>query len=160
MYKICLQRMAKRAQHLGEIIQFTLSISHVFPCAVGSLKKNSLGFLVCFKKHIRGQVCSRLTTVRLISSVLTVILLITGPAHRNAATTGASKEVDWTFKFSLICRTTGQKKTKKNKQCRICDNFREAKSILEGKHSTQPGQFLSSEKSPQSLLPSHTHDDR
>lgn len=44
----------------------------------------------------------RLTTVRLISSVLTVILLITSPAHGNAATTGASEEVDWAFKFPLI----------------------------------------------------------
>lgn len=40
--------------------------------------------------------------MRLISSVLTVVLLIAGPAHRNATTTGTSKEVDWTFKLPFI----------------------------------------------------------
>lgn len=79
-----------------------------FPCAVGSLKKNTL---VCFvfsreRNGSRIKLWSRLTTVSLISSVLTVIFLITCPAHRNAATTGTSKEVDWTFKFPLICKTT------------------------------------------------------
>lgn len=70
------------------------------------------GMLCVFSKNkgIRVQLCSRLTTVRLISSILTVILLITGPAHRNAATTGASKEVHWTFKLSLICKTKEKKK--------------------------------------------------
>ena len=56
-------------------------------------------------KGIRGQLCSRLTTVSFISSVLTVILLIAGPAHRNAATARTSKEVDWTFKLPFICET-------------------------------------------------------
>lgn len=93
---------------------FNLPLSHVFPRAVGSLKGNSLGFLVCFvfsRKGIRWQLYSRLTTVCLISSVLTVILLITGPAHRNATTTGTSKEVDWTFKLPFICKTTQKKHT-------------------------------------------------
>lgn len=70
--------------------------------------KNSLVFLIVFsekKKGTRGQLCSRLTTVSLISSVLTVVLLITGPAHGNASTTGTSKEVDWTFQLPLIYKT-------------------------------------------------------
>lgn len=46
--------------------------------------------------------CTKLVTVCLISPVLTVILFITGPTHRNAPTAGASKEVDWTFKLPLI----------------------------------------------------------
>lgn len=57
-------------------------------------------YIYIFKKITR-----KLTTVCLISSILTVILLITGPAHRYAATTRASKEVDWAFKFPYICKT-------------------------------------------------------
>lgn len=70
---------------------------------------------------------------------------------------GQAKKLTGHLSFLL---SAGKNKQTKKKQCRICDNFREAKSILEGKQNTQPGQFLSSEKSPQSLLPSHTHDDR
>ena len=35
---------------------------------------------------------SKLTTVSLVSAVLTVVLLITSPAHRDAASTGTGKE--------------------------------------------------------------------
>lgn len=38
--------------------------------------------------------------------------------------------------------------------------FKKSQKYFRGEQSTQPGQFLSSEKSPQSLLPSHTHEDR
>lgn len=67
--------------------------------------------LFCVKLKKRYFVSSvlktrRLTTVCLISSILTVVLLITGPAHRYAATTRTSKEVDWAFKFTPICKTT------------------------------------------------------
>lgn len=79
-------------------------------------------FLVCKNNGIRGRLCSRLTTVRLISSVLTVILLITGPAHRNAATAGASKEVHWTFKLSLICETKEKKKIIMGESLTISEN--------------------------------------
>lgn len=46
--KFVCKKMSRRAQHFGEIIQFTVPVSHVFPCAVGSLRKNSLGFLLWF----------------------------------------------------------------------------------------------------------------
>lgn len=46
--------------------------------------------------------CAKFVTVCLISSVLTVVLLITGPAHRNAAPAGAGEEVYWTFKLPFI----------------------------------------------------------
>lgn len=68
-----------------------------------NVQKTALFFsgMVFVSIHFRSM-WGRPTTVRLISSVLTVILLITSPAHGNAATTGASEEVDWAFKFPLI----------------------------------------------------------
>lgn len=117
MYKTCLQ------ERVGSILQSLLHLSCVFPSAVGSTKKNSLAFFsfsFCYdlcvfmiKMGITGQLRRRLTTVCLISPVLTVILFIAGPTHRNAPTAGASKEVDWTFKLPLICNTT-EKKRKQN----------------------------------------------
>lgn len=62
-----------------------------------------------FKKNIRGRVGSRLTAVRLIGSVLTVVLLITRPAHRNTAAAGAGEEVDRTFQFSFVCKRSEKK---------------------------------------------------
>lgn len=66
-------------------------------------KKKGLLFLACYIKKTKT---IRLTTVCLISSVLTVILLIAGPAHRYAATTRTGKEVDWAFKFPFIWKNT------------------------------------------------------
>ncbi len=80
-----------------------------FPSAVGRLRKNSLGFQSCFVFSRKNKGTLGLTTVCLISSVLTVVLLITGPAHRNAAPAGAGKEVYWTFKLPFICRVTEKK---------------------------------------------------
>ena len=71
-------------------------------------KQSGFSAMLCVfnkNKGIRGQLCSRLTTVSFISSVLTVVLLIAGPAHGNAATTRTSKEVDRTFKLPFICET-------------------------------------------------------
>lgn len=109
------------------------------------------GMLCVFKKHvgIRGQLCRRLTTVCLISSVFTVILLITGPAHRNAATAGTSKEVDWTFKLPFICRQ--QKKT----SFKIFDELRKAESIQRVNKPRNLGSF-SHQKSLHSRCCRHT----
>lgn len=75
-----------------------------------SLKINTLAFLNC--SVFRWQLCETLTTVCFISSILTVVFLITGPAHWNATPAGTSKEVHWTFKLSVIWK----KKKKKEKQ--------------------------------------------
>lgn len=45
---------------------------------------------------------SRLTAVRLVRSVLTVVLLIAGPAHGDAAAAGAGEEVDRALEFPLV----------------------------------------------------------
>lgn len=45
---------------------------------------------------------SRLTAVSLVGSVLTVVLLIAGPAHGDAATAGAGEEVHWALQFPLV----------------------------------------------------------
>lgn len=71
-----------------------------FPCEKRSWKKTRGSF--------QEQYCSRLTAVRLIGSVLTVVLFITRPAHWNTAATGAGEEVDRTFKFSLVCNRSEQ----------------------------------------------------
>lgn len=123
MYKTCLQERVGRIQHFTVIITFKLC-KLCFSICSGKPKEKQSGFLfvfflvwfVCFQdkdRGIRGQLRRRLTTVCLISPVLTVILFIAGPTHRNAPTAGASKEVDWTFKLPLICSTT-EKKRKQN----------------------------------------------
>lgn len=48
--------------------------------------------------------CSRLTTVSLVGSVLTVVLLIAGPAHGDAATAGASEEVYRALQLPLVLK--------------------------------------------------------
>lgn len=60
-------------------------------------------------RNTRGRVPSRLTAVCLIGSVLTVVLLITRPAHWNTAATGTGEEVDRTFEFSLVCKRSEKK---------------------------------------------------
>lgn len=45
---------------------------------------------------------SELTTVCLVSTVLTVVLLVAGPAHRDTATTGARKEVHRALQLLLV----------------------------------------------------------
>lgn len=72
-----------------------------------SLKINTLAFLNC--SVFRWQLCETLTTVCFISSILTVVFLITGPAHRNATPAGTSKEVHWTFKLSVIWKIKKRK---------------------------------------------------
>lgn len=59
------------------------------------------------KQRVLKNIGGRLTAVCLIGSVLTVVLLIARPAHRNAAATGAGEEVDGTFKLSLVCKRSG-----------------------------------------------------
>lgn len=49
---------------------------------------------------------SRLTAVRLVRSVLTVVLLIAGPAHGDAAAAGAGEEVDRALEFPLVWKKT------------------------------------------------------
>lgn len=44
----------------------------------------------------------RLTAVRLVGPVLTVVLLIAGPAHGDAAAAGAGEEVDRALEFPLV----------------------------------------------------------
>lgn len=46
--------------------------------------------------------CTEFVTVRLVCTILTIVFLITCPAHWNAAPTGTCKEVDRTFNIPLI----------------------------------------------------------
>ncbi len=50
----------------------------------------------------KPQRCS-LTTVRLVCSILTVVLFVTGPAHGNTAAARTRKEVHWTFMLPFLC---------------------------------------------------------
>lgn len=70
-----------------------------------SLQYSSKLFITSAKGMGEGQKVSwssRLTTVGLVSSVLTVVLLVTGPAHRDTATTGARKEVHRALQLLLV----------------------------------------------------------
>lgn len=97
-YKICLQRRTEGIYCLSPPLPV------VFPCGMRSWKKN------CVFKNIRGRCGGRLTAVCLIGSVLTVVLLITRPAHWNAAATRAGEEVDGTFELSLVCKRSGEER--------------------------------------------------
>lgn len=57
---------------------------------------------------IKMQLWEKLTTVCFICSILTVVLLITGPAHWNATAAGTSKEVHWTLQLFFICKNKGK----------------------------------------------------
>lgn len=46
--------------------------------------------------------CSTLTTVSLVGSILTVVLLVAGPAHGDAAAAGAGEEVHRTLQLPLV----------------------------------------------------------
>lgn len=61
-------------------------------------------FVLCLCLEETSGFEERLTTVCLISSVLTVVLFITCPAHGDAATAGTSEEVDRTFESLFICK--------------------------------------------------------
>lgn len=100
-YKICLQRRPKRSY----LESLRLSASQVFHVK-GEAGGKAEGV---FKNDSGGRVRGRLTAVRLIGSVLTVVLLVTRPAHWNTAAAGAGEEVDRTFKFSLVCKRSDKK---------------------------------------------------
>lgn len=60
-----------------------------------------------------------LTTMSLVRTVLTVVLLITGPAHRDATSAGAGEEGRWTLCFPAPWQSSRKEVSLKRKHQRV-----------------------------------------